>query len=654
MTITEKFKNASIQRKIVWIIMLVSTVSLVLASAFFFTYDFVSYRNKMIRDVSQLAKIIGDNNDASVELNQQVAAQRNLYEILSRDPHILQGAIFDKRQRLFAFYDVRLLQNPESGEEEYVTIKETTDSEKTHTSPTFSEESVRFDFFANHLDIFVSTYDDNGRINTVFLRSELEVFYDRLLRYLGVYIIFFACTLLVSYILSIKLQSFISKPILDLAQVTKRISSNKDYSIRIDYDRNDEIDTLISAFNGMLSEIGTQNESLVRAKEEAELSAKAKQEFLANMSHEIRTPMNGVIGVADLLGETDLNTQQKKYLDIIRNSADNLLVIINDILDLSKIESGKMVFEDGVIQLSRVIDTVIASCMPKLEAKKLQVNVEHDPDVPASIIGDAVRLNQILLNLFSNAIKFTIKGYVTLGYKLQDETSDDVLLRFYVKDTGIGIPRDKFEAIFTSFTQATSDTTRKFGGTGLGLSISRQLVELQGGKMFLESELGKGSVFSFELKFKKQSEVTIDSVDEHAAVEQEKEVYATGKHKILLAEDNDVNQMLVVTLLNQWGYEVDVAENGKVAVEMLENNSYGLILMDVHMPEMDGYSATRKIRSMMKAPKNEVPIIAMTASALKGEADRCIAAGMDDYISKPFNKNILYEKIARTLAIYEG
>lgn len=279
------------------------------------------------------------------------------------------------------------------------------------------------------------------------------------------------------------------------------------------------------------------------------------------------------------------------------------------------------------------------------------MEVDQSPRVPEKFIGDPVRLKQVLINLFSNAVKFTEEGKISVRVRLQRETRDTVTLLFEVEDTGIGIPKSKRASIFSMFTQASSDTTRKYGGTGLGLAICRQLVELQGGTLRLESEEGKGSLFSFDITYKKLGAKASEKKQREIAKAEAKEAaLPLPKGKVLLAEDNEINRMLVVTMLSNWKIEVDIAHNGKEALEMMAAYEYDLILMDVHMPEMDGYSATKEIRASLPEPKNKVPVIAMTASALQGELERCLAAGMDDYIAKPFEKKILLAKLRHYLA----
>ncbi len=380
------------------------------------------------------------------------------------------------------------------------------------------------------------------------------------------------------------------------------------------------------------------------AKEAAEESARVKENFLANMSHEIRTPMNGILGIAGLMRKTNLTETQLGYLNVIQQSADNLLVVINDILDVAKIEAGKLELETIPFNLTETIRGVFNNLSFRAEEKdlayiKVPFNLPH-----TEVLGDPYRLNQILLNLLSNALKFTEEGSITLSCKVLNETEDDLTLEISVADTGIGIPEDKRELIFDGFTQAYSSTTRKYGGTGLGLSICKNLVEMQGGRIWVESTEGKGSIFKFILTYPKCKEHQKPATDEVAV-----DFASMNDVHVLLAEDNEVNIFLAQSILEGWNFKVDVARNGLEAVEMVERNNYDIILMDIQMPVLSGLDATKVIRSYPDKAKSGVPIIALTANALKGDSDKYLGAGMNDYISKPFNEERLYLKIQKLL-----
>ena len=386
---------------------------------------------------------------------------------------------------------------------------------------------------------------------------------------------------------------------------------------------------------------------LTIAKKQLEESVKVKEQFLANMSHEIRTPMNAIVGFTNLLLKTKVTPDQSQYIDAIKTSGENLLVIINDILDFSKIESGMVNFEQIPLRLSETIASLTDMMRPKSQEKKIQFFTQIDSKIHDRLIGDPTRLTQILLNLVGNAIKFTEQGEIHVAVDLLDETSDTVNLNFSVSDTGIGIQKNKLVSIFEGFTQATNETTRKFGGTGLGLSIVKQLVELQGGSVFVESKLGEGSTFSFHLPMKKDLS---SAGDAHSHMQPEPiDLANLPDLNLLLVEDNYLNQVLAKKILSDWKMKVEIAENGLVAIDKIEKNEYDLVLMDIQLPEMDGYEATKHIRKKMNRSKSNIPIIAMTAHAISGEAEKCLAAGMDDYISKPFEPKDLYNKIATAL-----
>jgi signal transduction histidine kinase/CheY-like chemotaxis protein len=423
-------------------------------------------------------------------------------------------------------------------------------------------------------------------------------------------------------------------------------------STRVKVYSGDEIGMLATSFNQMtdtlkhslhdISELTDNKEKLNREKEKAETSERTKQLFLAKMSHEIRTPMNAILGFAKLLEETIKGEEEQEYIRIIIKSGDNLLVILNDILDFSKMEAGKIVFESIPIRIRDIVHLNIR--MMESKKKNLELTYSIDEKIPEIVLGDSVRLNQILLNLISNAIKFTEKGGVFISVVCAEENTGNILVDFGIKDTGIGIPIEKQAKIFESFEQATNDTMRKFGGTGLGLSIVKQLVELQGGVIFVNSEAGIGSDFHFRLPFLK-FEAEIQTI---LAVKKETIARNGIGIKILVVEDNAINQLLVIKVLQNQGFETEVAENGLIALNKYKLNDFDIILMDIQMPEMDGYEATQKIRAL-KTHKKNVPIIAMTAHTIKGENEHCIAIGMNDFISKPFDKNELYQKIFELL-----
>lgn len=379
-------------------------------------------------------------------------------------------------------------------------------------------------------------------------------------------------------------------------------------------------------------ELQQKNEELLKTQ-------KYKEQFLANMSHEIRTPMNAVVGMTNLLLNTTMNDQQTNYLRAIKNASNNLLVIINDILDFSKIEAGKLEIEKTDFNLRQTIKGVLDTLRFKAEEKWLGLNVHVSPDIPEYLVGDPVRLNQILVNLTGNGIKFTAEGSVTIHCRLLERNNSEVKLHFSVEDTGIGIAADKIDKLFQSFSQAESSTTRKYGGTGLGLSISKQLVELQGGTIGITSEYGKGTKFYFELTY------PIGKAKE----EQDEKMELSEKLKdlsVLLVDDDDYNQIVGKGTLEMLIKEVkvDIASNGKEALDMLALKNYDIILMDVQMPEMDGLECTTQIRQL-SGSKKDIKIMAMTASVVKSQVDKCFAVGMNDYISKPFVPQELYDKI---------
>ncbi len=368
----------------------------------------------------------------------------------------------------------------------------------------------------------------------------------------------------------------------------------------------------------------------------AEDAVKAKQQFLSNMSHEIRTPMNAIIGFTKVVLKTDLTAKQKEYLTAIEMSGNALIVLINDILDLAKVDAGKMTFEQTPFKMSMSIAAMMHLFETKIQEKNLELVKEYDTKIPEVLIGDSVRLHQIILNLVSNAVKFTNQGKITASVRLLCEDEETVMLEFAIADTGIGIAENKLDKIFENFQQASSSTSRLFGGTGLGLAIAKQLVESQGGKISVKSKIDEGSIFSFTLSFKKTKEA---AEAENTLVELHTEV---KNIKVLVVEDIALNQLLMKTLLDDFGFERDIADNGKIAIEKLQMKAYDIILMDLQMPEMNGFEATEYIRNVMKST---IPIMALTADVTTVDLAKCKAVGMNDYIAKPVDEKLLYSKI---------
>jgi PAS domain S-box-containing protein len=384
---------------------------------------------------------------------------------------------------------------------------------------------------------------------------------------------------------------------------------------------------------GIAEEAKSKAETATRIAVDA---VKAKQQFLSNMSHEIRTPMNAIIGFTKVVLRTDLSAKQKEYLQAIKLSGDALIVLINDILDLAKVDAGKMTFEQTPFKMALSISAMLHLFETKIQEKNLELIKEYDTRIPEVLVGDPVRLHQIILNLVSNAVKFTSTGKITVSILLMNEDDAKVSIQFSVKDTGIGISETKIQNIFENFQQATSGTSRIYGGTGLGLAIVKQLVEAQHGSISVTSKLNEGSTFSFVLNFDKTKE---DAEADAEIVELDKEI---GTIRVLVVEDIPLNQLLMKTLLDDFGFERDIAANGKIAIEKMQSNTFDIILMDLQMPEMNGFEATEYIRGEMKS---NIPIIALTADVTTVDLAKCKAVGMNDYIAKPVDERLLYSKI---------
>ena len=515
-------------------------------------------------------------------------------------------------------------------------------------------------------DLFYTDEAEKRKLGIVTLYSSRRLIFERVKH---TYLSIIANAIVKTFVLWIIVlwisHKLISRPLTNLTRENLRLEfENLDEFKKIDTggQRDNEVRVLEEAFNKMVLKfqaarssvqelnkqlelkVETRTHELSIAKEHSEQANRAKSEFLANMSHEIRTPLNPIIGLTHLALQAGPSPQIREYLSKIHNASKSLLLIINDILDFSKVEAGKLSLEQAPFSLEKVLDTLSSLYSVKVEEKHLHFAIKIPPEVPCNLIGDALRLEQVLGNLLSNAIKFTKRGEVVLSVESIDTTDDNTLLRFAVRDSGIGVRAQDLEKLFETFAQADGSTTRLYGGTGLGLAICQRLVNLMGGEITVESKSGQGSLFVFDLEFKladpeavKAATQTPDAIPANLSFQ----------GRVLLAEDNRINQQVAGELLQAVGLDVHIAETGLQAVEALRSESFDLILMDLQMPEMDGYQATEAIR---KDPAyRDLPIIAMTAHAMSGDRERCLNRGMNDHVAKPVEPATLYTTLSRWL-----
>ncbi|WP_158826263.1 response regulator [Mucilaginibacter lacusdianchii] len=385
---------------------------------------------------------------------------------------------------------------------------------------------------------------------------------------------------------------------------------------------------------------------LIKSKEAAEYGKKVKENFLANMSHELRTPINGIIGLTNILRKTELDTQQTNLIDLLEVSSKSLLGVINDVLDISKIEAGKFSIVRTANNMHKAVQAVYDLLKYKADEKNIELILDLAPDVPENLLFDSLRLNQILMNLLSNAIKFTEHGYVKLQVHVIQKMNNNVKLKFSVIDSGIGIQADRLATIFNSFEQAEEDTTSKYGGTGLGLTIVKRLIELKGGELTVNSQLGSGSVFNFTNWY---NIVDAPKPETQDADKKSSKLQPFSDVKILVAEDNLVNQFMLSKMLKDWNITFDIVDNGRKVLDKLQGNNYDLILMDTHMPEMNGYQAAKAIRLDFVEPKRSIPIISLSAATFDHEQQQALTAGMNEVLAKPFQPHELHERIQRLL-----
>ena len=657
-------QNLDLKNKLVLLATVSGTMALIMACAGFVWHDQRLLRSAQIEKLRSKAEMLALSSTL-ILTNDRPDFAKILATTLKSNSSIVTAGVFDKAGNPIACFPSMQSDN------------------SVFTLPA-NCNSYRYTE-SGELELFYPIFERGREVCVVYLKANMREFYEQARDHAAMIITLTLCSLGVAVLFASMMQSLISRPILQLSAAARTISTNDDYTIRVETDSRDELGELYESFNRMVEKIQTsqselkqardemedrveqrtqqlqteiiQRESiqqeLVNAKEAAEAASESKSRFLANMSHEIRTPLNGILGFTDyvLVHDRSLTEQDRgNYLKTIKRSGECLLMLINDILDLSKIESGQMDFECVDFSPHGVIADVISFLRPKAREKNLHLEYRWDGGVPATIKSDSLRFRQLLVNLVGNAIKFTEKGSVNVVARV-NQTSRKLTVE--VTDTGIGIPIETQPRLFNPFTQGDSSVTRRFGGTGLGLSICKNIVDGLGGKISLTSELGRGSTFRFEIDTGALESVSMSSIPLEDIVFEEPTVRRVGtlrSKRILVADDGETNRKLIQLLLSQSGAEVEMVENGLEAVVAARNSQFDLILLDMQMPVMDGYFAAQHLRE--EGFKN--PIVALTAHAMRGDEERCIQMGCSEYLTKPIRRDLLLRRVAELVGVTES